>query len=357
MSNPKKGESSMTQTHSNISLHHNHYQHLSLADRGKIEVLHKQGYSIRKIASIINRNPSTVSRELKRGTTVQMDTYHKRYTTYFAETGQAIYEQHRRHSHARSALETCLVFFSKLSKALKHKPRIYSVDTFVMFFQENFPTLNCPSTPTVYRYIEAGVLSIKNGDLPRKVQRRFRRPNQHHNRMNKTKLGTSIEKRPTEILTRDVFGHWEGDLVKGKRVASEPAMLTLTERMTRYEIIVKIPNYHAITCKHALKSLIQVLGKPLFKSITFDNGAEFSKLNEIPGLDLYFAHPYSPWERGSNENQNGLIREFIPKGRSLHDYSQSDMTKIQETLNHRPRKSLAYQTAETIFNQQLALLN
>ncbi|MDM7516830.1 IS30 family transposase [Lentilactobacillus sp. TOM.63] len=207
-----------------------------------------------------------------------------------------------------------------LVQALRERPRIQSVDSFVHYFSQIHPTSPEPSTPTVYRYIDRGLLPIKNADLPEKLRRRIKRPGKHHERLNKKRLGASIEKRPTSVLKREHFGDWEGDLAKGRRVSSEPAILTLTERYSRYEIMIKLPNYHAQTCYQALQETIRLYGSAAFNSITFDNGAEFAKLNQVKGTQIYYAHPYSPWERGTNENHNGLIREYIPKGKSLHHY-------------------------------------
>lgn len=142
------------------------------------------------------------------------------------------------------------------------------------------------------------------------------------------------------VQARQELGHWEGDLVKGKRVESEPALMTLTERVSRLEIIVKLPNYHADTCLKALQNTLYDYGTEHFKTITFDNGAEFSSLSQVKGTDIYFAHPYSPWERGTNENTNGLLREFFPKGRSLASASLIDIQLAQDTLNNRLRRSL-----------------
>lgn len=119
-------------------------------------------------------------------------------------------------------------------------------------------------------------------------------------------------------------------------------LMTLTERYSRTEIIVKIPDYHADTCLKALQDTINDYGAKEFESITFDNGSEFAKLSEIVGTQIYFAHPYSPWERGTNENTNGLLREYFPKGKSLRDVTLVEVQAVQSALNHRPRRILNY---------------
>lgn len=320
-----------------------HYQQLQSTERGAIETLNRQGKSIRFIATELRRSASTISRELRRGTTTQIDSQrHCTFQAYFAETGEAVKQQNRRNSQYKGIFDDCQAFLSELVKALKMDFRVYSVDTFVHCFKVDHPNLKCPSTPTVYRYIDDCRLPLRNQDLPMKLRRREKRHQPRHSRMNKHILGQSIEKRPAVVETRAELGHWEGDLVKGKRINSEPALMTLTERVSRLEIIVKIPDYHASTCRNALQDILDDYGPEYFKTVTFDNGSEFSQLNNVIGTEVYFAHPYSPWERGTNENANGMLREFVPKGQSISSLSIVDIQKIQDTLNSRPRRSLNY---------------
>lgn len=121
--------------------------------------------------------------------------------------------------------------------------------------------------------------------------------------------------------------------------------MTLTERLSRYEIIVKLTDYHAETCRRALQTVIEDYGPEHFKTVTFDNGSEFASLSQVTGTTVYFAHPYSPWERGTNENQNQLVREFIPKGHSMRTLTITDIQAIQDALNQRPRRILDYHSA------------
>lgn len=331
------------------------YNQLSAEERGRIEELHNLHFSCHQIAEKLKRAPSTISRELKRGTVRQLKSESKSFFAYFAETGSAIYKINRANCHSKSMLESCAFFFQKLTNALKQRPRIESVDSFIGYFKIKYPNTKCPSTPTVYRYIDDGKLEIRNIDLPAKLRRNTKSNHKPHVRKNKKILGTSIEERPAIIETREEFGHWEGDLVKGKRTISEPALLTLTERQSRYEVIFKIPNYHSSTCFKAVREAIDQTGKRLFKSITFDNGSEFSMLSNLSETKIFFAHPYSPWERGSNENQNGLLREFFPKGKSLHSISDDYVKQIQDALNQKHRKILGYQNASTWFNKYYLL--
>lgn len=241
-----------------------------------------------------------------------------------------------------------------LTKELKRRPRIESVDSFVHIFKKKHPDKPCPSTPTVYRYIDQGKLNISNIDLPAKLRRHVTSNRHSHSRKNKRIAGTSIEDRPKQINERCHFGDWEGDLVKGKRISSEPALMTLTERQSRYEIITKIPNYHADTCLKYLQNIIDK-DSSIFNTITFDNGSEFKLINKVKGPKIYFAHPNSPWERGSNESLNGLIREYIPKGKSLREFSKTAINEIQSALNQKHRKVLKYASAtELIHNSKVS---
>ena len=146
---------------------------------------------------------------------------------YFADSGQIQYEQRRLNCHRKSLLEYSPAFFNQLTTALKAKFRVHSVDSFVGAYKRHHPAEYCPATPTVYRYIDRGLLAVANIDLPQQVKR-----HQKHRtgrvRQNKKILGTSIEQRPVAANDRSEFGHWEGDLVKGKRTSDQPALLTLT---------------------------------------------------------------------------------------------------------------------------------
>ena len=180
--------------------------------------------------------------------------------------------------------------------------------------------------------------------------------------------GESIEQRPEEIDERGEFGHWEGDTVysgKGKRKTTR-ALLTLTERKTRKEIIIAIPNRKAETVVKALDALERKLGarrfRAIFKSITFDNGTEFAAAEELerscvnkrlPRTKVYFCHPYSSWERGTNENTNGMIRRRFPKGTNFAAVTNAQIAQAENWINNYPRKILGYKSSEIVFRECL----
>ena len=180
--------------------------------------------------------------------------------------------------------------------------------------------------------------------------------------------GESIEQRPEEIDEREEFGHWEGDTVysgKGKRKTTR-ALLTMTERKTRKEIIIAIPNRKAETVVKALDALERKLGarrfRAIFKSITFDNGTEFAAAEELerscvnkrlPRTKVYFCHPYSSWERGTNENTNGMIRRRFPKGTNFAAVTNAQIAQAENWINNYPRKILGYKSSEIVFRECL----
>ncbi|MFZ3591920.1 IS30 family transposase, partial [Bacillus sp. DJP31] len=213
-------------------------------------------------------------------------------------------------------------------------------------------------TKTLYNYIELGIMRVKNIDLPMKVRLNTKKK---RCRKNKRILGRSIEERPIEVNGRNEFGHWEIDTVIGKKTNDE-ALMTLTERKTRKEFIIRVPakDSEAITkAISCLKNTFDSRFSNIFKTITSDNGSEFADLdfsvNDVQ-TDIYFTHPYSSCERGTNERHNGLIRRFIPKGKAISSVSEATILYAETWCNQLPRKILAYKTPEECFQEELALL-
>ena len=205
-----------------------------------------------------------------------------------------------------------------------------------------------------------GVYKVKGVDKYKKVKK--------NKSASRAPAGESIEQRPEEIDEREEFGHWEGDTVysgKGKRKTTR-AILTLTERKTRKEIIIAIPNRKAETVVKALDALERKLGarrfRAIFKSITFDNGTEFAAAEELerscvnkhlPRTKVYFCHPYSSWERGTNENTNGMIRRRFPKGTNFAAVTNAQIAQAENWINNYPRKILGYKSSEIVFRECL----
>jgi IS30 family transposase len=167
----------------------------------------------------------------------------------------------------------------------------------------------------------------------------------------------SIEERPAEVAERSVPGHWEGDLILGKYKRS--ALGTLVERTTRYTILVPLGEHKdAASVREAYAEAFKSLPVELKKSLTYDQGKEMSEHEQFTidtGIQVYFAHPGSPWERGTNENTNGLIRQYFPKGTDFTQVSKEEILEVQRKLNDRPRRALGYLKPDEVINQLVAL--
>lgn len=334
------------------------FKHLKLYERGEIFALLKEGKSIRYIAKKLGRSPSTISREIKRGTVSQLKSDLSCYSSYFPEAGQAVYENHRSNCGAKIKLAKAETFIKFAEKQILENK--WSVDAVVGHFK-NDPNYNeqfMVSTKTLYNYIDKGFLSIRNIDLPLKLRLK---PKHKRIKHNKRILGKSIDSRPEIINSREEFGHWEIDTVIGKKSGDNP-LLTLTERKSRFEIIERLDNKDNDSVNRCLREIIntyKITFKHVFKSITADNGLEFSNLEAILkefGIEVYYTHPYSSFERGTNERHNGLIRRFIPKGKPIKDVSTDTLKRIQNWMNTLPRKLLNYKTPEQCFYEELSKL-
>ena len=219
------------------------------------------------------------------------------------------------------------------------------------------------STKTFYNYIHAGKVKIKPIDLPRMLRRKSKKNDKTY--ISKRQKGTSITERPEHIESREEFGHWEGDLVVGPRNGQNGAYLTLIERKTRFYYMIPITSQSSKKVYMQINKLHKFYGdsfKEIFKSITFDNGSEFSRWRDMeikPGTKekrttIYFGRPYHSCDRASNENCNGLIRYFIKKGTDINTISKEKTIDINNKINQKKRKILGYLPAEHLFLEELA---
>jgi IS30 family transposase len=210
-------------------------------------------------------------------------------------------------------------------------------------------------TKTLYHYIDLGALPVKNIDLPLKVRRKTKTK---RIRCNKKILGASIGERPPHIDKREEFGHWEIDTVLGHRQKGA-ALLTLTERKTRKEHIIKIERKATEGVHIAIQQLKDIYDTSfpyVFKTITSDNGSKFSELSQSIGIEqvkAYYTHPYTSSERGTNERHNGLIRRFIPKGKSIDDLDDTLIAYVENWCNTLPRKILGYHSPNDRYEQEM----
>ena len=332
---------------------------LSYEERIKIEVLLGQKMKPYKIADKLGRSRQTIYNEIKRGSVTQLDTHLKEYTVYKADAGQRIKHINLSERGSDVKVGSCLSYVKRLEYLVKErKLSPYAALMYIRNHSEEFPVSIC--TTTFYKYIRNGIfLNLTYKDLP---YHRIRKNKNSEKRQSwKNPDCKSITDRPAAADDRSEVGHFEGDLVvSGKNDRS--CVLTLTDRMTRHEFIRKIPNKTSGSVYAAFQKLLFELSEKkynnLFKSITFDNGVEFSgwkDLEKLLSCDIYFAHPYSSSERGSNENCNRIIRRFIPKGSCISDYSDFEIQRIEDYINNMPRRILDGMTAETYFRSQYVL--
>jgi len=329
------------------------FQHLCLSERGAIKVLTKEGYGISEIARKIGRNKSTVSRELKRGTTTQKNSDLSERKEYFPETGEAVYKKNRTRSRNALKIGECAEFIKFADTQVKSG---WSPDGVVGRAKTSGEWANKPivCTKTLYNYIDKGLMTTKNIDLALKVRRK---PKRKRVKKNKIVLGESIEKRAKTVESREEFGHWEIDSVIGKR-ADKTAVMTLVERKTRDQIAVKLNGRESNFVDDEVIRIYSEYGEiadKVFKSITADNGHEFAGLSDaLKGLvNVYFCHPYSSFEKGTNERHNGLLRRFVKKGQSI-DAMPPELIEMAAVWNNNlPRKILGYRIPAEAFADEL----
>ena len=331
-------------------------QHLHITERFFIEKMIALGKSNRAIGRELDRPHSTINNEVKRGTIKQVcivngkQEYYFKYDAYAAE---GFYRVNRERSVKGFKLVRVQEFIAYAVDMIRNKGWSPDAVCGYAYVQNLFTKDEMVSTKTLYSYIDQKLTDLTNFDLLEKLSRNTHEhtPNDH-----KRLFGKSISERPSHINDRSEFGHWEIDTVIGVKDKHEPVLLTLTERMTRYELILKIEGKTDEAVKKALKPLMQTgKAKEIFKSITADNGVEFVSLSEAVQdvADVYFSHPYTSWERGTNENHNGIIRRFIPKGKRISEVSNSMIRNINLWMNKYPRKIFNYATPHDLFEEAL----
>ena len=316
------------------------YIHLTIEERCCISKFYNEGKSIREIAKLIYRNPSTISRELKRNKNARM-IYKAHYYPY---TAQRKYEYRRRFCHRGLFWDNEeLINYIESKLKLTWSPEQIS---------NSRVNMKLPSFKTIYRWLYDGYLL--NGNL--KCLRKKGKRHLFQETRGKFNKGKSIRKRDKSIYKRKEFGHWEADTVVSGIGKSKACFLTLLERKTRYYIAVWMPNRKGDTLEETIVKTLESLPKGSVKTITCDRGAEFANWANIETrleCDMYFADPYCAWQKGSNENSNGLLREFYPKGKNLSRVNKKRLKKNLELINSRPRKVLNFEIPRDLFNYEL----
>lgn len=296
---------------------------------------------------------NTVGYELRRGTPEY--TGRGRKPGYSAKHGAATYKVNRSRCYRLYIFQSDSAFISWMAQKVLGKHR-WSFDTCVGGARQEypFPAHDIPCTKTLYNLLWKEVLPVAQFDLPEVLSRRsHRKP-----RLSKRIPGKSIDERPPEVITRNTFGHWQSDTVLERKKSGEPVVFTLMERMTGYYLSIRIDSKTTAGVASAMEQLKAQYGdwfSQVFRSITTDNGSEFGAFSafEALGTDIYFAHPYSAWERPVNERTNRLLRRFIPKRCSIHDYTDERILMFSDEIDAFPRKRLCYRTPEELFEEQL----
>lgn len=324
----------------------NTYKRLQLHERIEIEKMLTQHFSISQIALKLNRNKSTISREIN-----------KLKTNYSALKAEAFsvgkqYDRRWRKSKINQNPE--------LKKFIYHHLKLrWSPDQIVTTLKRLFPNNKAMnlSHESIYLHIYVHVKKeLKNELIAQLRQKRNYRGNVRRGADKRTiiKDPIRIDERPIEVLGRAIPGHWEGDLVLGKN--RESAIGTLNERTTRTVIIVPLKNKDSKSVRIAFEKAFKTIPKHMKKTLTYDNGSEMAQHKEFAKntkIKVYFAHPYSPWERPTNENSNGLIRDYFPKGTDFNLITKKRLKEVQNQLNERPRKVLDYRTPKEVFEQHI----
>lgn len=330
-------------------------QHLKFEDRCAIRIFNKLGYSLRKTADAVDCSASTVLNELRRGTGTRKGN-RGRNPEYSAKRGQQNYEINRSRCHRAHITRSDSAFIKWLVKQVKaHK---WSLDACVGYAKKHnlFPSEEIPCTKTLYNELWAGNLPLTVFDVPEVLSRSTRK---HKSRKNKRILGTSIDERPAIAALGVECGHWEIDTVVGHKAGRESVVLTLVEKRTDYYIAIKIPAKDSVSVNAAMEVLCEEYGEEkfaeVFKTITADNGTEFESLASLEkyGIKVYFAHPYSSWERAQNERHNRIFRRFVPKGVSIENYTDDQILWFADEMNELPRKHLGYSTPAELFEEFL----
>jgi IS30 family transposase len=319
------------------------YKRLTLADREDIATLLPLDISLREVARRLKRSPSTITREVNRTGRLRC----------LYRPSKAQRQSHKRQYRRRRKIEknARLRTFIREKLALRWSPREISV-----MLRKEFPNnLEMQvSHETIYSYLYVlprGQLRKELLSYLRQKRRMRKKRSQVHEKRGQIPEIISIEERPAEVADRTVPGHWEGDLLMGKDHQS--AVATLVDRSTRFLILIPLKKKDATTVRKAYEKEIMSLPELVRKSLTLDRGkenAEHVLFTKNTKMKVYFAHPQSPWERGTNENTNGLIRDFFPKGIDFGKVTRREIKKVQRLLNERPRAVLDFDTpADAMF--------
>ena len=321
---------------------------LTLAEREEISRGIVAQRSIRSMARMLGRSASTVSREIRRN---------GGYDVY-----RATLADERAWARAHRPKRCKLACYPRLRRVVANKLRLdWSPQQIAGWLKRSYPQDESyyVSHETIYRSLFIQARGVLNKELQQQLRsKRTIRRSQHATRKGEgrgriTDL-VSISERPASVEDRAVPGHWEGDLLKGSK---NSYIATLVERQTRYVMLAKVPNMDTYSVINALIKQAKKLPSELYKSLTWDRGKELShhrRFTLATDIKVYFCDPQSPWQRGTNENTNGLLRQYFPKGTDFSVHSQAHLNKVARRLNERPRETLQFETPAEKFNACVA---
>ena len=332
---------------------------MSKTQRNQLEMLLKAKVSKKEIAEMLSVDLSTIYREIKRGAYLHRNSDWTETVRYSADKAEIKYREMLREKGSQIKLGNDYEYAEYLErKIIEQKQSPKAVLGHIKKHCIEFNTTI--SVNTLYSYIRKGYFSrLEMKHLPRGKQKKKK---EHVRTNKKAPKGTSIEQRPLEIFERLTFGHWEMDCVCGP---TKESLLVLSERLTRKEIIMPIKTQSSKEVVKALNKIEHRFGKNfkrIFKTITVDNGSEFA---DCPGIEksiygkgkrtkVYYCHPYSSWERGTNERLNREIRRLIPKGTNLANVTEEQIREVEEWVNNYPREVLDFETSDERFARELA---
>lgn len=323
---------------------------LTFIDRTTIELRLRDGWGVRAIGLSLGRSAGTISDEIQR---------HSGAAGYLAGTAQAQAVASRRLSGRQPRLASDSALFGEVARLLRLK---WSPEQIAGRRKRIEDGMEQQSGLRVsHQAIYTALYALPRGELRRELLACLRqdKPSRGRKPRGSERRGklcgmTNIKERPAEIEGRLVPGHWEGDIILGARGAS--AIGTLVERTTRYVILVRMPTRKADVAACAFAGALNAIPACLRQTLTYDQGKEMAAhelLALSTGMRIFFADPHAPWQRGSNENTNGLLRQYFPKGTALSGLSQDDLDSVAANLNDRPRKTLDYATPNEQFKKLL----
>ena len=324
------------------------YDQMSAEERASIMLMRDEGCSLRAMARKLHRAPSTISRELARNRTES--------GTYDARQAGIQARRQRFKTRRTSKLAPHTVLFAVVTHYLREgwSPEQIAGTLKRIWPQDRERTVSHESIYNALYVMPRGELRTELLATLRQ-ERGGRRPRSRgDDRRGQIPDMTSLHARPDEIEDRLVPGHWEGDLIKG--AANRSAVGTLVERSSRLVMLARMEGSTAQAALEGFTEAINRVHEPMRKSLTYDQGKEMSRhkdLTERTGVTVYFADPHSPWQRGSNENTNGLLRQYLPKGTDLSGFTQDDLDAIAFKLNSRPRKVHGFRSPLEVYAELL----